>query len=64
MLLAVAVYWLTEGLTSTAACVSRIAPLPYLVFCSAFDTIAGLSRGLLAHYGSQHRPHGRRCCRG
>ena len=32
LLLAVAVYWLTEGLTSTAARISRVALLPYLVF--------------------------------
>src|SRR5215468_5581558 len=53
LLLAVAVYWLTEGLTGTAARVSRAALLPYLVFYSAFDSIVGVSRGLLAHYGSQ-----------
>ena len=53
MLLAVAIYWLTEGLTSTAARLSRVALLPYLVFYSAFDTIVGVSRGLVAHYGSQ-----------
>jgi len=53
LLLAVAVYWLTEGLTSTAARLSRMALLPYLVFYSAFDTIVGVSRGLVAHYGSQ-----------
>jgi len=53
MLLAVAIYWLTEGLTSTAARLSRVTLLPYLVFYSAFDTIVGVSRGLVAHYGSQ-----------
>jgi hypothetical protein len=53
LLLAVAVYWLTEGLTGTAAQLSRVALLPYLVFYSAFDTIVGVSRGLVAHYGSQ-----------
>jgi hypothetical protein len=53
LLLAVAVYWLTEGLTSTPARLSRVALLPYLVFYSAFDTIVGVSRGLVAHYGSQ-----------
>jgi len=53
LLLAVAVSWLTEGLSSTAARVSRIALLPYLVFYSAFDSIVGVSRGLVAHYGSQ-----------
>ena len=53
LLLAVSVYWLTEGLTGTAARVSRVALLPYVVFYSAFDSIVGLSRGLLALYGSQ-----------
>jgi hypothetical protein len=53
LLLAVAVYWLTEGLSGTAARLSRVALLPYLVFYSAFDTIVGVSRGLVAHYGSQ-----------
>lgn len=53
LLLAVAVSWLTEGLPGTAARVSRVALLPYLVFYSALDSIAGLSRGLVAHYGSQ-----------
>src|SRR5215831_19641673 len=53
LLLAVAVYWLTEGLTGTAARLSRVALLPYLVFYSAFDSIAGLGRGLVALYGSQ-----------
>jgi len=53
LLLAVAIYWLTEGLTSTAARLSRVALLPYLVFYSAFDSIAGLGRGLVALYGSQ-----------
>src|SRR5215510_13715442 len=53
LLLAVAVSWLTEGLSGTAARVSRGALLPYLVFYSAFDSIVGVSRGLVAHHGSQ-----------
>jgi hypothetical protein len=53
LLLAVAVSWLTEGLSGTAARVSRGALLPYLVFYSAFDSIVGVSRGLVVHYGSQ-----------
>src|SRR5215472_18024423 len=56
LLLAVAIYWLTEGLTSTPARVSRVALLPYLVFYSAFATITGVSKGLVAHYGSQLPP--------
>ena len=53
LLLAVAVYWLTEGLTSTAARISRVALLPYLVFYSAFDAVVGLSNGLAVKYGSE-----------
>ena len=56
LLLAVAVYWLTEGLTSTAARVSRVAILPYLVFYSAFDAVVGLSNGLVVKYGSELPP--------
>jgi hypothetical protein len=56
LLLAVAVYWLTEGLTSTAARVSRVALLPYLVFYSAFDAVVGLSNGLVVQYGSELPP--------
>ena len=56
LLLAVAVYWLTEGLTSTAARVSRVALLPYLVFYSAFDAVVGLSNGLVVKYGSELPP--------
>jgi hypothetical protein len=56
LLLAVAIYWLTEGLTSTAARVSRVALLPYLVFYSAFDAVVGLSNGLVVKYGSELPP--------
>jgi hypothetical protein len=56
LLLAVAVYWLTEGLTSTAARISRVALLPYLVFYSAFDAVVGLSNGLVVMYGSELPP--------
>lgn len=56
LLLAVAVYWLTEGLSSTAARVSRVALLPYLVFYSAFDAVVGLSNGLIVQYGSELPP--------
>ena len=56
LLLAVAVYWLTEGLTSTAARISRVALLPYLVFYSAFDAVVGLSNGLVVNYGSELPP--------
>ena len=50
---ALAVYWLTEGLTITAARISRVALLPYLVFYSAFDPVVGLSNGLVVKYGSE-----------
>jgi hypothetical protein len=56
LLLAVTVYWLTEGLTSTAARISRVALLPYLVFYSAFDAVVGLSNGLVVKYGSELPP--------
>jgi hypothetical protein len=56
LLLAVAVYWLTEGLTSTAARISRVALLPYLVFYSAFDAVVGLSNGLVVKYGAELPP--------
>jgi cytochrome bd-type quinol oxidase subunit 2 len=56
LLLAVAVYWLTEGLTSTAARISRVALLPYLVFYSAFDAVVGLSNGLVVNYGCELLP--------
>jgi hypothetical protein len=57
LLLAVAIYWLTDGLTSIAARISCVALLPYLVFYSAFDAVVGLSNGLVVKYGS--KPAGR-----
>jgi hypothetical protein len=56
LLLAVAIHWLTDGLTSTAARISRVALLPYLVFYSAFDAVVGLSNGLVVRYGSELPP--------
>ena len=56
LLLAVAAYWLTAGLTGTAARISRVALLPYLVFYSAFDAVVGLSNGLVMKYGSELPP--------
>jgi hypothetical protein len=53
LLLAVAIYWLTDGLTSIAARISRVALLPYLVFYSAFDAVGRLSNGLVVKYGSK-----------
>jgi hypothetical protein len=53
LLLAVAVY---RRLTSTAARISRVALLPYLVFYSAFDAVVGLSNGLVVKYGSELPP--------
>ena len=47
LLLAVAIHWLTDGLTSTAARISRVALLPYLVFYSAFDAGVGRATGWL-----------------
>lgn len=51
-LLAIAVYWLTEGLTGPAARVSRGLLVPYVVFYTAYDTVVGLSNGLVVHHGS------------
>jgi hypothetical protein len=52
----VAIHWLTNGLTSTAARISRVALLPYLAFYSAFDTVVDLSNGLVVKYGSELPP--------
>jgi len=51
LLMAVAIYWFTEGLTGPVAQSSRVALLFYLVFYSAFDSVVGLSNGLVAQYG-------------
>ena len=52
-----AIYWLTDGLTSTAARVIRVALLPYLFFYRApFDAVVGLSNGLVVKYGSELPP--------
>jgi hypothetical protein len=64
LLLAVAVYWLTEGLTGAAARVSRAALLPYLVFYIAFDSIVGVSAGCWRTTEASCRPRSRPYCRG
>jgi hypothetical protein len=56
LLLAVAIYWLIDGLTSSAARISRVALLTYLVFYSAFDAVVGLSNGLVVMYGIELPP--------
>lgn len=45
------------GRSDTGARVSRIALLPYLVFYSAFDSVVGLSNGLVVrcHAVRAHR---------
>ena len=53
-LLALAVALLTQGLSDSAAIVSRVALVPFLAFYSAFDASVGLSGGLLARYVSGH----------
>jgi hypothetical protein len=53
LLLAVAIHRLTDGLTSIAARISRVALLPYLVFYSAFDAVVGPRNGLVVKYGSE-----------
>jgi hypothetical protein len=52
----VAICGLTDGLTSTAARVIRVALLPYLFVYSAFDAVVGLSNGLVVKYGSELPP--------
>ena len=59
LLLAVAVYWLTEGLTSTAVRVSRVALLPYSAFDASLDSAMGWSCSMEAN----SRPPSKPCCR-
>jgi hypothetical protein len=48
-LTAVAIYLLLRGVEGTAARVSRIALLPFVVFFSAWETLQGTANGILAH---------------
>jgi hypothetical protein len=48
-LMAAAVYLLVRGVDGTAARVSRIALVPFVVFYSAFETLQGTANGILVH---------------
>jgi hypothetical protein len=48
-LMAVAVYLLVRGIEGTAARVSRIALVPFVVFYSAFEVLVGIGTGILVH---------------
>jgi hypothetical protein len=48
LLLGLAVWFLTEGLSGRAATVSRLATAFFLVFYAAFDSVVGIGTGLLA----------------
>jgi hypothetical protein len=47
-LIAVAVYLLLRGVQGTAAKISRIALVPFVVFFSAWETLQGIATGILA----------------
>jgi hypothetical protein len=48
LLLGLAVWFLSEGLSGRAATVSRLATAFFLVFYAAFDSVVGIGTGLLA----------------
>jgi hypothetical protein len=48
-LMAVVIYLLLRGVEGTAARVSRIALVPFVVFFSAWETLQGTANGILAH---------------
>jgi hypothetical protein len=50
-LVAYALWLLVEGVDSRAATVVRIGVLPYAVFYTAFDSLAGIATGLIAQEG-------------
>jgi hypothetical protein len=47
-LMAAAIYLLLRGIEGTAARVSRIALVPFVVFFSAWETLQGTANGILA----------------
>ena len=47
-LIAVAIYLLLRGVQGTAAQISRIALVPFVVFFSAWETLQGIATGILA----------------
>jgi hypothetical protein len=48
-LTAAAIYLLVRGVGGTAAQVSRIALVPFVVFFSAWETLQGTANGILVH---------------
>ncbi|HYO95209.1 MAG TPA: hypothetical protein VER33_11890 [Polyangiaceae bacterium] len=48
-MMAVAIFLLLRGVEGTAAKVSRIALVPFVVFFSAWETLQGTANGVLAH---------------
>jgi hypothetical protein len=51
--LAFAVWTLLDGIRSLAATVSRIALVAWMVFFSAYDSVAGIATGLLARHAEE-----------
>jgi hypothetical protein len=49
-LMAAVIYMLLRGIDSTAARVSRIALVPFVVFYSAWEVLQGIANGVLAHF--------------
>lgn len=48
-LIAIAIYLLLRGVDGTAARVSRIALIPFVVFFSAYETLQGTANGILVN---------------
>jgi hypothetical protein len=48
-LMAVAVLLLLRGVEGTAAQISRVALVPFVVFCTAWETLQGIANGILVH---------------
>jgi hypothetical protein len=48
-LMAVVVYLLLRGVEGTAARVSRIALVPFVIFYSAWETLQGIANGILVN---------------
>jgi hypothetical protein len=51
-LLGIAVFWLLNGLTGTAATVSRVALVFFLVFYTAYEVTVGAGTGFLVDYAN------------
>ena len=51
-LLGIAVFWLLNGLTGTAATISRVALVFFLVFYTAYEVTIGVGTGYLVEYAN------------